>query len=116
MRLVLTESTIVALAGGVVGAVLSWAGGKLLIASLPANVQPINPNFFDMRVFAFTAAVALVTGIVAGIAPALRISRIDVHSTLKESGRVVGGSGGLRNALVVAEVSLAVVLCWRRGC
>jgi putative ABC transport system permease protein len=117
MRLVLTESTAVALLGGVVGAAMSWAGGRLLIASLPVSVQPINPDFFDMHVFLFTAAVALITGIVAGIAPALRISRIDIHSTLKEAGRSGGGSssGGLRNALVAAEVSLAIVLLLAAG-
>src|SRR5689334_16726598 len=117
MRLVLTESTMVALAGGVVGAALSWAGGRLIIASLPDSVQPINPNFFDTHVLAFTAAVALATGIVAGIAPALRISRIDIHSTLKEAGRTAdaSGSGGLRNVLVVAEVSLAIVLLLAAG-
>jgi putative ABC transport system permease protein len=117
MRLVLTESTAVALAGGVVGAAMSWAGGRMLIASLPTSVQPINPDFFDMHVFVFTAAVALITGIVAGIAPALRISRIDIHSTLKEAGRSGGGSssGGLRSTLVVAEVSLAIVLLLAAG-
>jgi putative ABC transport system permease protein len=117
MRLVLMESTAVAMVGGVVGSALSWAGGRMLIASLPASVQPINPNFFDMRVFVFTAAVALVTGILAGIAPALRISRIDIHSTLKEAGRSGGAasSGRLRNVLVVTEVSLAIVLLLAAG-
>jgi putative ABC transport system permease protein len=117
MRLVLTESTLVALTGGIVGIAFSWAGARLLIASLPASVQPLNPDFFDGRVFAFTAAVALMTGIVAGIAPALRMSLIDIHSTLKEAGRSGAGSspGGLRSVLVVAEVSLAIVLLLAAG-
>jgi putative ABC transport system permease protein len=116
MRLVLTESTAIALVGGVVGLAMSWAGGHMIVASLPAGVQPLNPDFFDTRVFAFTAAVALVTGILAGIAPALRISKIDIHSTLKEAGRSSGGSsGGLRDVLVVAEVSLAIVLLLAAG-
>jgi putative ABC transport system permease protein len=117
MQLVLTESTVIAMVGGVIGVALSWAGGRILIASLPENVQPINPDFFDTPVLAFTAIVALVTGILAGIAPALRISKIDIHSTLKESGRSGSGSssGGLRNVLVVAEVSLAIVLLLAAG-
>ena len=51
-------------------------------------MQPLNPDFFDARVLAFTAAVAVLTGILAGIAPALRVSRIDIHSTLKEARRL----------------------------
>ena len=118
IRLVLTESTGVALLGGVFGIALSYAGARILVASLPAGVQPLNPDFFDGRVLAFTAAVAVLTGILAGIAPALRVSRIDIHSTLKEARRGAGGAAygtGMRGAFVIAEISLAVVLLLAAG-
>jgi len=118
VRLVLTESTGVALLGGLFGIALSYAGARLLVASLPAGVQPLNPDFFDARVLAFTAAVAVLTGILAGIAPALRVSRIDIHSTLKEARRGAGGAAygtGMRGAFVIAEISLAVVLLLAAG-
>jgi putative ABC transport system permease protein len=81
-------------------------------------VQPLNADFFDARVLAFTAAVAVLTGILAGIAPALRVSRIDIHSTLKEARRGAGGAAygtGMRGAFVIAEISLAVVLLLAAG-
>jgi putative ABC transport system permease protein len=118
IRLVLTESTGVALLGGVFGIAMSYAGARIIVASLPADVQPLNPNFFDARVLAFTAAVAVLTGILAGIAPALRVSRIDIHSTLKEARRGAGGAAygtGMRGAFVIAEISLAVVLLLAAG-
>jgi putative ABC transport system permease protein len=118
IRLVLTESTGVALLGGVFGIALSYAGARMIVASLPAGVQPLNPDFFDARVLAFTAAVAVLTGILAGIAPALRASRIDIHSTLKEARRGAGGSAygtGMRGAFVIAEISLAVLLLLAAG-
>lgn len=118
VRLVLTESTGVALLGGLFGVALSYAGARLLVASLPAGVQPLNPDFFDARVLAFTAAVAVLAGILAGIAPALRVSRIDIHSTLKEARRGAGGAAygtGMRGAFVIAEISLAVVLLLAAG-
>src|SRR5271157_1036325 len=118
VRLVLTESTGVALLGGLFGVALSYAGARLLVASLPAGVQPLNPDFFDARVLAFTAAVAVLAGILAGIAPALRVSRIDIHSTLKEARRGAGGAAygtGMRGAFVIAEISLAVILLLAAG-
>jgi putative ABC transport system permease protein len=118
VRLVLTESTGIALLGGVFGIALSYAGARLLVATLPAGVQPLNPDFFDARVLAFTAAVAVLSGILAGIAPALRVSRIDIHATLKEARRGAGGAAhgaGMRDAFVIVEISLAVILLLAAG-
>ncbi len=116
IRQVLIESTLVSLAGGVVGYWLSLAGAKLLIASIPPGYQPINKDFMDPRIVLYTAAVALVTGLVSGIAPALQVSRVGVNDILKEGGRGNSGArGGLRNSLVVVEVTLALVLLLASG-
>ncbi len=114
---VLTESILVSILGGILGFALGFAGAKLLLATLPANTHPINEDFIDFSVLAFTAAVALFTGIVSGLAPAFQISRVSVSETLKEGGRAGTGSarGRLRGVFVVAEVSLAMVLLLGAG-
>src|SRR5205814_1585666 len=77
-------------------------------------VQSLADVSVDWRVLAFTAAVAVVTGVVFGLAPAYHATRADVQETLKEGGRggtsVSRSSARLRSALVVAEMSLALVL------
>jgi putative ABC transport system permease protein len=117
VRQVLTESVMVALAGGISGLALALAGTKILLATLPASIQPINPDFLDPALFAYAAAIALTTGVVSGLAPAFQVSRVAVNDTLKEGGR--SGSGGakgkLRSTLVVVEVTLAVVLLLAAG-
>ncbi len=117
IRQVLTESVIVALAGGVLGLVLALAGGKYLVTTLPPNIQPTNGNLLDPTLLGFTALVALLTGVVSGIAPAFQVSRVGVNDTLKEGGRSGSGhaKGRLRSSLVVLEVTLAVVLLLAAG-
>ena len=82
------------------------------MASLPANVPRADEIRLDPLVLAFTLLVSLLTGLLFGIAPAWKTLRTDMHDTLKEGGRgMVGlGSHRLRNGLVVAEVSLALIL------
>jgi predicted permease len=117
IRQVMIESTIVALAGGVAGFALSAVGVKLLMAYLPAEYQPINKDFLDIDVVLFTAAVSLLTGVISGLAPAFQVSRIGVNDVLKEGGRGLGAGSRsrLRNALVVVEMSLALVLLLASG-
>jgi putative ABC transport system permease protein len=87
---------------------------KFLVQLIPADVPRLNAVGLDTRMLSFTFLISLVAGILFGLAPALRASKMSLTEPLKESGRG-SGSGGkershLRDALVVSEVALAVVL------
>ena len=113
IRQMLTESALISLAGGVAGALLAIGGVKALVALLPAGFPRAHEIHVNAAVFAFTLGIALATGFLFGMAPALQTSRTDVQQNLREGGRGMTGSArqmGLRNWLVVAEVSLASVL------
>jgi predicted permease len=112
MRQLLTESTVVGMAGGMTGLLLAlWA-----IGSLRATGTTILPRLAEVRVdlavVLFSIALSLVTGLLFGLAPALRLASSKLHESIKEGAR--GAAGGsvtrFRNALVLAEVALAVVL------
>src|SRR6266436_1970868 len=113
----LTESVLLALLGSAAGLFFAEWSITLILAHMPADVAKFVAGWktisLDANAFLFTLAIALFSGILAGIAPALLTSRTNVSETLKESGR--GSSAGrarhrLRNALVVAEISLSLVL------
>jgi putative ABC transport system permease protein len=112
LRQLLTESLLLSLLGGVLGVGLAWAGVRGLVASLPANVPRADEIRLDAPVLAFTVGLAVFTGLLFGIAPAWKISRQDVQDTLRESGRGTAGPAHhrVRNTLVVAQVSLALIL------
>jgi putative ABC transport system permease protein len=101
----------------VLGLALAIAGAKVLLASLPPQFQPINRTLLDGYVVLYTAAIALLTGIVSGIAPAFQVSRVGVNEVLKEGGRgnTSGLRGRFRSGLVVVEVTLALVLLLASG-
>lgn len=112
-RQMLTESVLLAAVAGAFGVLLATFGTPLLARLVPAGFAPLNGTGVDGRVLAFAIAISLATGILFGIVPALRVSRIDLVTSLKQGGGQSGvGSGGrgLRDALVVAEVALAIVL------
>jgi putative ABC transport system permease protein len=113
----LTESVLLALAGGVLGLLFAQWYITLILANMPADVEKFIAGWktisLDGGALLFTMGIAILSGILAGIGPALMTSRTNLSETLKESGR--GSSAGrarhrLRNALVVAEVSLSLVL------
>ncbi|HWB99855.1 MAG TPA: ABC transporter permease, partial [Bryobacteraceae bacterium] len=115
----LTESSVLALLGGVLGLLLAMWGVDLLQNLVPATIKVaeaateiVRPRIaLDLRALAFTGVVAVVTGLGFGLAPALAAARTDVNRTLKDGGR--GSSSGnrtLRRAFVVGEVALALVL------
>ncbi|MEO8025311.1 MAG: ABC transporter permease [Bryobacteraceae bacterium] len=111
IRQALTESLLLSLAGGAVGLLLgSWSIGPLL--SLAPSGFPFAADVkIDPVVLSFTLGVALFTGLLFGLAPAFQSAGLDVNETLKSGGRGVHGGGrGLRNALVVAEIALSMVL------
>jgi putative ABC transport system permease protein len=112
-RQLVTESLMLALAGGALGSLLAMWGTRLIVSLSPEGITRITETRLDARVLAFTAAISLLTGVLFGIAPAVSFSPAALAESLKEGGR--GGSGGLRsgrarNFLVIAEVSLALVL------
>src|SRR5689334_25097263 len=117
IRQVLTESNIGQSLGGLHGLGLAYASAKILMATIPAGFHPLNPDFVNPTALGFTAAIAVVTGVLSGLAPAFQISRVNLHDTLKEGGRAGLGTshGGLRNAFVVTEVTLATVLLMAAG-
>jgi putative ABC transport system permease protein len=116
IRQLLIESALLALLGGGLGLLLAQWGVEALIAAIPDNVLNFMPYLRDLtldgRTLAFTGALALVTIIVFGLAPALHASKLDLQSALKEGGRTSGEGSRrrLRDLLVVGEIALALVL------
>ena len=112
-RLLLTESSAVALAGGLAGLLLAAAAIRLIHRFAPTNIPHLQAAQLDLRVLLFTLGVSLLTGIVFGLAPVLAAFRVSLNSTLKETGAHSGTSTGTRRAqrvLMVAEIALAFVL------
>ncbi len=116
VRQLLTESLLLALAGGTVGALVGPWGVRALIALSPGNL-PRSAEFtgstaLDWRVLLFSLGVAIVTGLLFGLIPALQVSRTDLNATLKESSSRSGTGRRhfARSALVVTEIALALVL------
>ena len=119
VRQLLTESVVLALLGGAMGALTgAWASRFLSGIRLPGDL-PIKFDFtLDWRVFLYIATLALVTGVLVGLVPALRSSRSSVYDTLREGGRAPSGAGGshrMRDALVVAQVAGSMLLLIAAG-
>jgi putative ABC transport system permease protein len=111
IRQLLTESVLLAIAGGGLGSLLALWGTDALVAAIPDTLPRAEDIGMDYPVLIFTLAVSLVTGIVFGLVPALQASKPDLNESLKEGGRTSANTRhGVRNALVVAEVALALVL------
>jgi len=111
LRQSLTESTLLGLAGGALGLIVAGWGTKLALAALPTTLPRAEEVGLDGRVLLFTFVVSLLTGILAGLVPALKISRNQITETLKEGAR--GTSGGRVRAqgiFVAVEMALALVL------
>lgn len=112
----LTESTVLALAGGIVGLALGYVGVNVLLSLLPIELPTFIHVGVDPAVMAFTLALSLLTGLLFGLAPAWRIASpaaasTDLVETLKEGRSSVGSSHHrLRDLLVIGEMALAVLL------
>jgi putative ABC transport system permease protein len=119
VRQLLTESVLLALLGSTLGLGLAWWGIQALVAISPRDLINLQGVGLNLTVLGWTLAVSLLTGLVFGVAPALEATRVDLNDTLKEGGKGAGGqsarSRGLRSALVVAEVALALVLLASAG-
>ncbi|HEX8163954.1 MAG TPA: ABC transporter permease [Pyrinomonadaceae bacterium] len=112
VRQLLTETTLLALLGGGLGLLLTKWGLDALLAVNP-GVLPRGEVRLDTPVLLFTLGASVLTGFLFGLTPAWQISRLDLHTTLKEGGRSVGdGAGALRarHVFVVVQMALALVL------
>jgi len=111
VRQMLTESALLSLAAGVVALGLSVLAGPLLLRLKPPMLSFISIQLpVDWRVLAFTLAVSLLAGFAFGVAPALRSSRVDVVSRLKDETTGSPGRSRLRNVLVTGQVAVCTVL------
>ena len=114
MRQSLIESLVLSVAGGISGLILAFIGVRVLILLKPANLPRLEEIGVDLRVGFFTFAVAIITGIICGLAPALHTMKTDLATALNQGGTKGSASGSshhrLRSLLVVSEVALALVL------
>jgi predicted permease len=111
IRQLLTESILLSAVGGSLGLLLAFLGMKTLLKALPAVLPRSGEVSLDSKVLLFTLVLSLVTGVIFGLAPALKVTRTNLQEVMKQSGR---GSSSFRHRLqgifVAAEMALALVL------
>ncbi len=111
IRLLITESVMLAMVGGGLGLLTAYWGTGLALKALPDALPRVNDIKVDANVLLFTLAASLITGVVFGLAPALQASNPNLNETLKEGGRSgTGGRQSIRKVLVVAEIAISLVL------
>jgi len=113
IRQLLTESALLSVIAGTIGLLLAWWGADLLMILAEDSIPRVGEIALDNRVLGFTLLVSLLTALFFGLAPALQASRPDLNETLKEGGKGGGSSSRImraRNALIVVEVAVALVL------
>jgi putative ABC transport system permease protein len=118
LRQLLTESILVALAGGVVGLLLAYGGVRTLAAADVGNLPRSEEIGIDGTVLVFTLLISLLAGVLFGLAPAVHTATPNLHGALKEGGRGTTadrGSHALRRSLVITEVALALTLLTGAG-
>jgi predicted permease len=110
VRQLLTESLLLALAGGVLGVLLAAWGVDGLVALAPRTIPRLEEVKLDGTVLTFALLISLASGVLAGVVPAVQASRPDVVEALKNGAAAITARSRARGALVVAEVALALVL------
>jgi len=114
VRQLLTESTVIAFAAGVLGVLLAWGGLRAILSIVPPNTIPDESEVtLNIPVLLFTVGISLIAAILLGLAPAFQAGRTSMASALKTAGRGVSGTFGearIRSIFVVAEVALAMIL------
>jgi predicted permease len=117
VRQLLSESVLLGVLGGVAGLAIAFWSLSVVRAIRPGNIPRLDAISIDGTVLAFTFVVSILTGLVFGIAPAIRAVRTDLNSALKAGGRSTQGDGGftgpgnrLRGALVISELALSLML------
>lgn len=114
----LTESVLLSVAGATAGLAVAWAGLQVVLILRPANLPRLDETSLDGAVLLFTALLAIVTGVLFGLLPAMQLARPDVTSVLKDGGRTgtAGRSRQLaRQGLVVLQLASSVVLALAAG-
>lgn len=112
-RQLLTESVMLSILGGTIGVLVAWWGTKALVALSPPALVDLKNVGVNLPVLMFTLGLSVITGIVFGLVPSLEATRFNLHNSLKEGGKNVGGSSGghrVRSLFVVTQVALALVL------
>jgi predicted permease len=117
VRQLLVESTLLAVMGGLAGLGLAWAGVRTLAPVVQERLNHVQGIGLHPMVLMFTLGVTALTGLLFGLAPALRATRVDLQHTLKEGGRTTGSAGGrrLNDAFVVAQFAFSLVLLTGAG-
>jgi predicted permease len=116
IRQLLTESVLLALIGGAVALAVAWWGSGALFSTVAETNSSLRLDLRpDLRTFGFTAAVSLATALLFGLMPAIRATRVDVSTALKESGRSTFSGGKLGRTLVAVQVTLSVILLMGTG-
>jgi predicted permease len=111
LRQLLTESVALAFAGGALGLLLAAWGTRAALGILPTALPRAEEIGLDTRVLLFTLAISLVAGLLFGLAPALKMSPLNLQETLKESGRGLSGTRHrAQSVFIVAEMAMALVL------
>ena len=118
LRQLLTESTLLGLLGGGFGFLVAYAGSKTLVSFGSFSIPQLTDFSFDMKVPLFALVVSLLTSLIFGLAPAIDASNPNLNEALKEGGR--SSSGGatrarLRNALVIGQVAISIVVLIAAG-
>lgn len=111
IRQLLIESVILSLIGGSLGLLIARWGVDFILALSNNSIPRAQEIGIDWRVLVFTFVIAVLTGIIFGLIPAIQSSKLQLHETLKESGRsLTGGKNWARNTLVVSEVAMTLIL------
>jgi putative ABC transport system permease protein len=113
IRQLLTESILLSIAGGIAGLLLAWWGTDMLVSLSPRELNELQQAKINIPVLGFTIVVSFLTGIIFGLVPAFESTRFNLHESLKEGSKNIGGgarSNRLRNMFVTIEIALALML------
>lgn len=117
VRQLLTESVVLALVAGVTGVALAWIGVRVLVHSAPPNIPRVATTHIDGWVLLFALGIAVLSSVLFGLVPAVKASRGNLETSLREGGRrgVTGPRDRLRSLLVAGEVAMALTLLVAAG-
>lgn len=115
IRQLVTESLLLALAGGAVGALLAYTLAAAWASYMPQDVPQVNPVDVNLAVLVFTFSISILAGLIFGLAPAWELSRSDLNIQLKAGGRHTAQHSRLSKLIVISEIALSVVLLAAAG-